>query len=102
MYRDFPRGKDRYRKNIHYGQHLIAIISVCEWDGVRPTHCSVDPIGVYPFHPKQSTKMLHDKRESHGNDVISPNKTVILQLSNPSVGSRAGSTKMLFGASLAQ
>ena len=74
MYRDFH---DQHRgfhieKTDIANIYLIAIISVCEWDGVRPIHCSIE---VYPFHPKQSTKMLHDKRESHGNDVISPKKT---------------------------
>ena len=76
------RGNDQYlcgNKNIH----MMVVI----W--ITPIHSSVNPSRVYSFHPKQSTKMHHGKRESHGNITNIIQKQVILQLSNQSVASRA-------------
>ena len=35
-------------------QHSIAIILVCEWDGITPIHISVNPIGVYSLIPPKT------------------------------------------------
>ena len=45
------------------GQHFIAIISLCEWDGATPTHNSVDLRSTYSTQNNQLTCSM--AKENH-------------------------------------
>ena len=76
-----------WKQNIHDGQHCVAIILVCEWDGITPIHSSVKPHWDLLILPKTINQNAPCEKRITWECCNIVQKQVISQLSYPSVDS---------------